>query len=163
MPLGKLLYIDDQIVIGYSKGKGTVAISRLQSGDLLWTYPGFGGDAIALTNLLFKQTTFDLEIERALDIHSGEVVWTFDPETNVKYHLLENKGQIIIVPRYTFGEDDDLDVTIYALDAVTGNLVWKYESPLSFESIVETDSMVIFITEFTIDALDLATGKLIGR
>jgi len=99
----------------------------------------------------------------ALNINTGQVVWSFVPETyqSVSYEL-EHIVPFRLCERY----DKIHNCRLYGLDIETGGVVWEYylnAEPYGVTEPVISKRAVYIGNRDSVDVLDLKTGKLLQR
>ena len=142
---------DDAVIVGTDAGS-YVALS-LRDGSTRWEHPSDSDELYAGT--VDHETVYvPLEDDSlaALDLETGEPRW----ETRLEYAMYRNRAPI--VSDNTVYTADRIGM-VYAIDAMTGEIIWKTEDQWVTWTISIDDERVLLADGSFVVALDAETGR----
>lgn len=156
----------DDLVVGASDGH----LSRLRagSGEFVWRVPldGMRGDEAApihATPVVTRDTVYAATIAgvvQARELNDGELRWEYRAEDAIESEMTEHNGRVFFT---------DAREILYALDAETGKLLWRYQrrAPEFFTMkgagtpVVDGDVVYCGFADGTLAALQIDSGELV--
>lgn len=158
----QLLYVDDRWILGLDHRFDPLvvfAVDRARPGEVRWSRELALQTRVTQSILYGELFIFAAwETVYALDVYSGQVAWIFEP--NIEPVPAENSEQAIffVLPRR--GQEGS---TLYALDAMSGIMIWQYTLQSTCTMPVASKTAVYVANKDSIDAIDLKTGQLLWQ
>ncbi|UCF04436.1 MAG: PQQ-binding-like beta-propeller repeat protein [bacterium] len=157
---GRMLLADTLAFIGSDVPTGHVYAFETRTGLVRWKHfagKGVAGDIVGLESYLYALTKEDTVL--CLDKGTGEIVWRF--HTAVRYEGTNDSSPCLSGDSLFFR---GLDKHVYALDARSGETVWKRKLPdaLSTSPSIYDDRVYVGAFNGYIYCLSKRTGEMLG-
>lgn len=154
-------------LLGNAAHTGVSASGLTPPLSLTWT-KNIGANIYMSSPLIYQGNVYIASVDEnlqkeacvySLDGVTGKVRWKYPVRNSVK-------NTIVIENGFLFAQD--VEGSLYAIDAVNGNLVWEKQLPVEplpslIEGLVATDGIVYAGTGKGLCALDAATGNILWQ
>ena len=157
----------DDLVLG--SGRGEVTRMRAGNGDVVWRTPliSDAGESmpihaeLAVTQDTVYAATLHGSVH-ALKLSDGKPLWVYRAEDAIEGAVVHSQGRLFVT--------DSRDV-LYALDAATGKLLWRFQRPTpefftikgGGQPVVDQDVVFNGFADGTLVALQIDDGQVLWR